>query len=83
MKRLIKATMDDPCNNWGKNTLKQVEIDANALFEVLLIEYGVEQALSLLVKHGYSPDGEYRYVSEPLYSKALERKSIRIAKDSN
>jgi hypothetical protein len=79
VKRLIQATLDDNCDIWGENTLKQAEADANALYDVLLIEYGVEQALALLIKNGYSPDGEYRYVAEPLFSKALERKANRLA----
>jgi hypothetical protein len=65
---------------WASITRNQFVIDANAIFEAMLLEYGVEAALAALVKQGFSPTGEYRYAAEPLYEKALERRDSRLAK---
>lgn len=80
MRRLIDAVAEDPSRPWSDKTRQQFIIDANALFEALLLEYGVKAALAAVVKHGFSPTGEYRYAAEPLYEKAVERRTNRLAK---
>jgi hypothetical protein len=80
MRRLIDAVASDPKRPWKDKTRRQFVIDANAIFEAMLLTYGVEAALAALVKQGYSPGGEYRYAAEPLYRKALERRAERMAK---
>jgi hypothetical protein len=80
MRRLIDAVAEDPSRPWCEKTREQFVIDANAIYEALLLEYGVEAALAALVKQGFSPTGEYRYAAEPLYQKALERRAKRRAK---
>jgi hypothetical protein len=80
MRRLIDAVAKDPSHPWGEKTRNQFVIDANAIFEALLLEYGVEAALTALVKQGFSPTGKYRYAAEPLYQKAVERRATRQAK---
>jgi hypothetical protein len=80
MRRLIEAVLADPDRRWGEETRTQFVIDANAILESLLLEYGVEAALVALVNQGFSPTGEYRYAAEPLYQKALERRADRKAK---
>jgi hypothetical protein len=64
----------------SEKTRNQFVIDANAIFEALLLEYDVEAALAAVVKQGFSPTGEYRYAAEPLYQKAVERRARRQAK---
>jgi hypothetical protein len=80
MRRLVEAVLEEPSRPWGEETRKQFVIDANAILEALLLEYGVETALTALVKQGFSPTGEYRYAVEPLFQKALERRAARLAK---
>lgn len=80
MRRLIEAVLEDPGKPWGDETRKQFIIDANAILEALLLEYGVEAALAALANQGFSPTGEYRYAAEPLYKKALERRAARLAR---
>ena len=80
MRRLIDAVASDAGRPWVESTRNQFVIDANAILEALLLEYGVEAALAALVKHGFSPTGEYRYAAEPLYEKALQRRANRLAK---
>jgi hypothetical protein len=82
MRRLIDAVAEDPSRPWSDDTRKQFVIDANAIFEALLLEYGVEAALAAVVKHGFSPGGEYRYAAQPLYEKALERRAGREARNA-
>jgi hypothetical protein len=78
MRRLIDAVASDPGRPWAESTRKTFVIDANAILEALLLEYGVEAALAALVKHGFA--GAYRYAAEPLYEKALQRRANRLAK---
>jgi len=80
MRRLIDAVAADPKRPWSDETRQQFIIDANAIFEAMLLTYGVEAALAAVVKQGYSPGGEYRYAAEPLYLKAVERRAKRMAK---
>lgn len=80
MRRLIEAVLEDPSMPWGDETRKQFVIDANAILEALLLQYGVDAALTALVNQGFSPEGNYRYAAEPLHQKALERKAARLAK---
>lgn len=83
MRRLIDAVAEDPSRPWSKKTREQFVIDANAIFEALLLKYGVEQALAAVIEQGFSPTGEYRYAAEPLYKKALERRAKRLAKKAD
>lgn len=80
MRRLIDAVAEDPNRPWVKKTRNQFVIDANAIFEALLLEFGIEAALAAVVNQGFSPTGEYRYAAEPLYQKAIERRAKRLAK---
>ncbi len=80
MRRLIDAVAEDPDRPWSDKTRNQFVIDANAIFEAMLLEYGVDAALAAVVKQGFSPTGEYRYAAEPLYQKAVERRSRRQQK---
>jgi hypothetical protein len=83
MRRLIDAVAEDPKRPWGDKTREQFIIDANAIFEALLLKYGVEEALAAVVEQGFSPTGEYRYAAEPLYDKAVERRTNRLTKKAN
>jgi hypothetical protein len=83
MRRLIDAVAEDPSRPWSEKTRQQFVIDANAIFEALLLKYGVEKALAAVVEQGFSPTGEYRYAVEPLYEKAVERRSNRLAKKAD
>jgi hypothetical protein len=80
MRRLIDAVAEDPSRPWKENTRNQFVIDANAIFEALLLEYGVEAALEAVVKHGFSSTGEYRYAAVPLHEMAVARRTARQSK---
>jgi len=83
MRRLIDAVTTDPDRPWSERTREQAVVDANAILEALLLEYGVEAALQALVNQGFSPTGEYRYVAEPLFEKAVKRRAERAARNSS
>jgi hypothetical protein len=80
MRRLIDAVAEDPNQPWGDSTRDSFRSDANAIFESLLLTFGIEAASEALVKQGYSPTGQYTYALKPLYEKALERRAERLAK---
>ena len=80
MRRLIDAVASDPKRPWNDKTRKQFVIDANAILEALLLRYGVDDALAAVVEQGFSPGGEYRYAAQPLYDKAVERRTKRLGK---
>ena len=50
MKILIEAVSGDPNADIKDNTRRQRVIDANAILEALLLEYGVEAALEAVVR---------------------------------
>lgn len=82
MRRLIDAVAEDPSRPWSETTRETFIIDANAILEALLLEYGVEAALEAVKKQGFSPSGNYRYAATPLFEKALERRADRQARSS-
>jgi len=82
MRRLIDSVAEDSSLPWSESTRKTFISDANAIFEALLLEYGVEAALEAVKKHGYSPTGDYRYAAVPLFDKALKRRANREARRS-
>ena len=80
MKILIEAVAEDPTESIKDNTRRQRIIDASAILEALILEYGVDAALEAVVKQGFSAGGNYGTIARQLYSFALERKSERISK---
>lgn len=82
MRRLIDSVAEDPSLPWSDSTRNTFISDANAIFEALLLEYGVEAALEAVKKHGYSATGEYRYAAARLFDKALKRRADRDARRS-
>ena len=77
MKILIEAVAEDPNVDIKENTRQQRVIDANAILEALLLEYGVDAALKAVVNQGFSADGNYGTIARQLYDFALERKAAR------
>jgi hypothetical protein len=80
MKILIEAVSGDPNADIKDNTRRQRVIDANAILEALLLEYGVEAALEAVVKQGFSSGGNYGTITRQLYECAVQRKSERRIK---
>lgn len=78
--RLIDSVADDPARQWKDNTRDQFAIDANAVLEALLAEYGVEAALAAVERQGFK--GAYRHVVEPLHAEAVARRFKRQAGDN-
>jgi hypothetical protein len=78
--RLIDSVASDPERPWKDNTRDQFAIDANAVLEALLAEYGVEAALDAVERQGFK--GAYRHVVEPLYAEAVARRLKRQAAGS-
>ena len=75
--RLIDAVADDPTLPWQANTRDQFAIDANAVLEALLAEYGAEAALAAVERQGFR--GHYRHVVERLHAEAVARRVRRQA----
>ena len=80
MRRSIDSVAEDQSLPWSDSTRKTFISDANAIFEALLLEYGVEAALEAVKKHGYSPTGQYRYAAVPLFDKAVKRRDNRATR---
>lgn len=77
MKILIEAVAEDENANIKDNTRRQRVIDANAILEALILEYGVDAALEAVVKQGFSPSGNYGPIARQLHKLAEERKTLR------
>lgn len=77
MRRLIEAVAKDHQHTWSDATQKQFVIDSNAILEALILQYGIDAAVSAIVEQGYSPGGNYRSAANHLFDKALERKAQR------
>jgi hypothetical protein len=75
--RLIDAVALDPVLPWQDNTRDQFAIDANAVLEALLAEYGVEAAVAAVERQGFR--GHYRHVVERLHAEASARRTRRQA----
>jgi hypothetical protein len=75
--RLIDSVAGDPDRPWKDNARDQFAIDANAVLEALLAEYGVEAALAAVERQGLK--GAYRHVIEPLHAEAVARRLKRQA----
>ena len=78
MKILIEAVAEDENADIKDNTRRQRVIDANAILEALILEYGVDASLDAVVKQGFSSSGNYGSVARQLYEFAMKRKSLRI-----
>ena len=75
MLRLIDAAANDSSRTRTDGTKDQFAIDANAILEALLLEYGVEAAVQAVARHGFK--GQYRQTAQPLYDFAVQRRSAR------
>jgi predicted nucleic acid-binding protein len=78
MKILIEGVAEDPHAKITTSTRRQRVIDANAILEAFLLEYGVEAALEAVRRQGFSPDGNYATIARQLYKYAQERKAVRM-----
>ena len=75
-RRLIELAADDPKHPRNEAGRKQFVIDANAVLEALLLEYGVDAAIAALKKHHFKSDS-YDSVVRQLHEKALVRAAER------
>lgn len=75
-RRLIDLAADDPAHPRNTAGREQFVIDANAVLEALLLEYGVDVAIAAFKKHHFKSDS-YDSVVKQLHEKALLRVAER------
>jgi hypothetical protein len=76
MRRIIDHVAADPELPWNETTRDQTfPMDANAILESLIAEYGVEATLVATRKQGFH--GDYRYAVERLHKEAVARRAKR------
>lgn len=75
MDRLIKLAANDPSRIRSDASRDQFAIDANAVLEAMLLEYGIEAAVRAVANQGFK--GDYRPVISPLFEFAVQRRAAR------
>jgi hypothetical protein len=73
--RLIDLAADNPAHRHPKGR-DQFVIDANAILESLLLQYGVDDALAALKSHDFKGDN-YHSVAKQLHDAAQVRWAAR------
>ncbi|MEX0653665.1 MAG: hypothetical protein WD534_18685 [Phycisphaeraceae bacterium] len=70
---IVSAVIADKADAWNESTAKTAAIDAQAVLEALIAEYGIDATVNALNNQGFRGDS-FKYLVKPLHEMAADRR---------